>query len=209
MENKKLISPKQIFKEAVKNKIIITVFIVAIIGICGILLITSNNKPEAVTVVKSSLTGFADISKLSVLELPFNTYTTVYEKDKNGKDDMDKPKYHVAYNGTVRLGIDFNDIKITEDAEKKIIYVEIPDVKIQNVSVDEDLNFIFAKDKYETENVVAKSIPICQEDLTKKVNGENGENMKLIAKENAIASIKAITEPLIKHLPEGYVIVYR
>ena len=169
-----------------------------------------KKEPESVTVVESSLKGFSDIEELSVLEYSYSSYTTVYEKDKKGKDNKDKPKYHVAYSGTVRTGFDFKDLKITDDKEKKVIYIDIPDIKINSVSIDENsLDFIFIKDKYETEDIVPKTIPICKKDLEKKVTGKDGANLKTIAEENALSTIKAITEPLKKSLPEGYTIEYR
>ena len=210
MEDKKTISLKQVFAFVFKHRIIFGVILVALISSFITLSLVFNEQPEAVTIVKSSLKSFSDINELSVLEYSYSSYTTVYEKTKDGKNNKDKPKYHVAYDGTVKLGFDFNDSNITEDKDKQIIYIDIPEIKVNSVSIDENsLDFIFAKDKYETEDIVPKSIPICKSDLEKKVNGKEGTNLRLIAEENAFTTIQAMIQPLIECLPDGYTIQYR
>lgn len=210
MENKTHAFPTRILAFLSKHKLISIVSIVALVVLISSLIAVLNGTPKAVTVVKSSLTGFSDISELSVLEYPYNSYTTVYKKDKNNENISDKPLYYVAYEGTVKMGFNFEKIKVSEDKDKKTIYIEIPTVEIQSASIDQStLDFIFIDEKSETTDVVAKSISICKNDLESKVNGENGDSLRLVANENAISTIKAITEPLIKHLPDGYVIEYR
>ena len=209
MEDKKTISLKQIFAFVFKHRVIFGIILVALISSIITLSLVFNEQPEAVTVVKSALKGIEDIDELSVLEYNYSSFTTVYEKTKDGKNNKDKPKYHVAYDGIVRLGFNFKDIKVTEDTVKKIIYIEMPEVKINSVSIDDDLQFIFAKDKYETDDVVAKSIDICRKDLEKKVKSDDGTNLRILAEESALETVQAITNPLAKFLPDDYVIIYR
>lgn len=203
-------NPAKIFKFVKKHKTLCIAIFAGLVGAIIALTLAWNRQPEPVIVVKSSMTGFSDIDTLSVLEYSYNSYTTVYEKNKDGTDDKDKPKYHVAYDGTVKTGFDFSNIQITDDTDKKIIYIDIPEIQITSATIDEkSLDFIFAKEKYHTEDVVAKALTLCQEDLKEKVNGDDGINLRQIAKENAITTIKAITEPMIEHLPDGYKIEYR
>ena len=81
MENKKLISPKQIFNFIIRFKLILALCLVLIVGVCLALYITKDEQPEPKIVVESSLKGFKDIAELSVLEYPYSSYVTVYKKD--------------------------------------------------------------------------------------------------------------------------------
>ena len=76
--------------------------------------------------------------------------------------------------------------------------------------VDEtSLEFIFTKDKYETETIYQQAYKKSIADLESKANGENGIKLKTLAEENSIATMDALLAPWKEQLPEGYSIEYK
>ena len=158
-----------------------------------------NKGHEVTTISTSTLEDIIQIEELSTVDYTYNSIATVYV------DGSDKVKYYVAYDGIVKAGINFSKVQIALDEETKKITVTIPEVEIQDVIVEiESLDFIFTKDKYETETVLQEAYKICIEDLQGKVNSENA--LFTMARENAKETIKALIEPWIEQVDNQYVV---
>lgn len=180
--------------------------IVLIIGIICIISIATSKTGEVVTITEASLKELFEISELSTIEYTYNSIATVTKTKKDKEEDI----YHVAYEGTVKAGFDFNEIKVTHKPEEKKYYIDIPEIKIHSVIVDEtSLEFIFTKDKYETETIYQQAYKKSIADLESKANGENGIKLKTLAEENSIATMDALLAPWKEQLPEGYSIEYK
>ena len=142
---------REIQKRKNKKRIVAgIVLILIIIGIAVFLLLKElgSNSGKVTTITESSLEQVLEISDLSTLDYTYNSITDV--KDEDGE----MVKYHVAYEGAVTAGIDFEqlDISVYEDAKK--IVITVPEASIQNIDVDMGtMEFIFEKDKYATETV--------------------------------------------------------
>lgn len=127
------------------------------------------------------------------------TYNAVTQKEtKDGK-----VKYYVAYEGIVKAGVEFDEIKIETDEKNKIVTITIPDVHVTETIVDSDsLEFIFTKDKYDTKEVLNEALKLCENDLNSRALKE--ELLLVAARENAVSGIKAFFEPWIDTLDEKY-----
>ena len=160
------------------------------------------SKPgQATSISESTLKEMFEISEFSTIEYPYESIISV-------SNDKDKTMYHVAYKGTVKLGFDFNEIRVEEIPEEKKICVYIPEIIINSTNVDESsLDYIFEKEKYDTETTFQEAYRACCTDLEKKV-AVNGK-IKEMAKENAIDTISALIKPMEKDLPEGYEVEYK
>lgn len=178
----------------------ITVPFLIIVVVLGIwFLVSSRNEGRVTTITQSSLEKMLETNDLSTLEYTYNGITTVYTQD--GKT----PKYYVAYEGVVTAGIDITKINVHTDQDKKVITITIPDPSVQKVSVDMgSLDFIFEKKKYETETVSQEAYKKSMKDLKNKAEKE--EQLLSMAKENAVSSIKALIEPWVKQLDDGYTV---
>jgi hypothetical protein len=178
------------------------VCLVLVLVVTGIYFKTSKSEPvghEVTTVSKASLEKVLEISELSTLEYTYNAVATAYEEDNT------TIKYYVAYEGTVRAGIDFDKIEVSEPDENKNIVITIPDVEIQDTTVDMgSLEYIFTKSKYNTETVSQEAYQCCQEDLEKRA--KDTVELKQMAKDNAITSIQALIKPWLDQLEEGYTV---
>ena len=187
-------------KKNKKPKIIlgIVILIVLIIGFKpGGVFHSSQNKVS--TVSKSSLEKVLETSQLTTLQYTYNAIAEVK------KEFFDTIKYHVAYEGTVQAGIDFEDIDIDINKEKKIITITLPEVSIQNVIVSaESMEYIFNDDKYESETVASEAYSACVKDL--QTRAEKEVQLLQMAKENARDAVQALIEPWVKQVDEEYTI---
>lgn len=158
--------------------------------------IINPNLEKVTTISKASLENVLKINDLSTFDYTYNAVTDV-------KDDKDKIKYHVSYEGLVTLGIDFSKIDISVDEEKKEISIILPNAQVQDISIDAGtMDYIFENKKYETETVSQESYKASVEDLKKRVDKQ--ESLLEIANYNAITAVKALIEPWVNQLDGQY-----
>ncbi|MBQ7924686.1 MAG: DUF4230 domain-containing protein [Lachnospiraceae bacterium] len=191
----------ELLKKNKKIKMLVGALALLVLAVAVIVLAVKmrSKEPEFSVVTESSLKEIIEIDEISTLEYFYNSVATVKE------EDGEKVKYYVAYEGTVKLGIVLEEIEITVDENTKEILITIPEVKMRECAVvDESLDFIFEKSKYETETVFMEAEKYCKTDLETKVQAES--SLYEIAKENAIASIKALVLPWMEQVAEQYVV---
>ena len=163
-----------------------------VIGIIVIVLIVfvikkgffDSKEGEVTTISQSSIEKILDISELSTLEYTYNAVAAGYDED--GKTLL----YHVAYEGTVSAGIDFDKLKVKVNPDKKEIRITVPEAKILDCSVNEG-----------SLNKVSK------EDLKKKANEET--RITELAKENAISAISGLIEPWVDQVDDEYTVIIK
>ena len=99
-------------------------------GVIGIIVFVikkgffDSKEGEVTTISQSSIEKILDISELSTLEYTYNAVAAGYDED--GKTLL----YHVAYEGTVSAGIDFDKLKVKVNPDKKEIRITVPEAKI-------------------------------------------------------------------------------
>ena len=186
------------FVKRFKKAILIVLAI--LIGAIVLSVVFAKDK-EITTIAEASLKEVIETSELSTVEFIYNSTTSV-------KNDKGKVKYHIAYEGTVKAGFDFNEIKIEKDDKNKKIVVIIPPIKKNAVNInDKTFDFIFMKDKYDTETTFQEAYKASYNDLENKA--KSNENIKKMAYDNAVDSMRAILMPLEKKLPAGYEFDFR
>ena len=184
-----------------KMKMIVTACLlgVVVIVIGGFVLNKSlhSNDSRVTTVTESSLEKVLEISDLSTLDYTYNSIVDVLD------EDGETVKYHVAYEGVVTAGIDFESVDVSVDEETKMITITVPEAVVQNVDVDMGtLEYIFEEKKYETETVSQEAYKACRADLEKKAMEEG--HLLATAKENAVDAVNALMTPWIEQLDEEY-----
>ena len=119
----------------------------------------------------------------------------------------DEPVYYIAYEATVQLGINFEDVTVDYGSEDdKVITVMLPEVEILSSTVDAgSLDYIFVDEYYNEADAAIHAQSLCEEDLYNKV--QNDENMYASARENTEAEITALTEPLVEQFYPDYQLV--
>ncbi len=160
-----------------------------------------NGKGGKVTSVsEAELREVLLLSELSTAEYSYNAVMRVYEEDGTTE------KYYVAYDATVKAGIDFDDIDITIDEDTKTITLKIPKCKIMDETVDfGSMDFIFPDSANESETITQEAYELCQQDLKKRMKQEN--YFITFARENAIAAVEALIEPWVQEIDDDYTVV--
>lgn len=202
MENDNIKRNKKGFIKNISIRLLIVVIILAIIVVIIFYMKTAvfrDKDGQVTTISKSSLERIIEIGELSTVDYTYNAIAKVYDEEGS------TIKYYVAYEGIVTAGIDFEKISIKVDEEQKKVRIIIPDVEIHNINVDMGtMEYIFTKNKYETETISQEAYKICKQDLQSRVKEET--DLYGMAKENAIASVRALFLPWIDQMDKGYTV---
>lgn len=197
MQNKKKLLMQN--KKMIFGIISILIIIALVIGLIMVFGGKSKKESEVSVITKSSLEEIIEIDDLSTVDYTYNAVA------KATKSDKKTVKYYVAYEGKVTAGIDFEKIKIDLDEKNKKITVTVPEVTIQSTSVTwGTLEYIFEKEKYETETISQEAYKICLSDLNAKIKKDN--ILFETAKENAVEAVKGLIEPWVKQIDKQYVV---
>lgn len=184
------------------TKIIVALAVVIVLIVAGWLISISGEEGKLTTISESSLQKIIEINEFSTVDY---TYNATVSKTKTDSTEI---MYHVAYEGTVTAGIDFHEISFDLNEEEKLITITIPEVEIHNISVNMGtMDYIFTKDKYETETISQEAYKLCKADLKKRIEDE--ELLKKTAKENAISSVEALFKPWIETVDKEYQVVIK
>lgn len=182
------------------TKIISLLIVVIVLMVSGWLISNVGEEGKLTTISKSSLQKIIEINELSTVDYNYNATVTKTNKETN------EIMYHVAYEGTVTAGIDFNEIDFDINEEEKIITITIPEIEIHSTTVDmPTMDFIFTDEDYETETITEEAYKLCTDDLEKRIKDE--ELLKTSAKENAISSVEALFKPWIETVDKEYKVV--
>ena len=189
----------KIFINIQKKPIFIPLLIVLAILIVFLLIEVSDGKTsEAKVATVSSLEKIVDVSELSTFTAVYNGIAEV-ENEKN----PEKVDYYVSYEAKVNAGIDFDQIEISLDESSKTIRIDLPDVEIKDVSIDPtSLDFIFYNKKANASTVTAEALKACERDV--ETESAKQEAIFDLVQENAQNFVRALVEPIVEQLDEGY-----
>ena len=185
----------QKIKAKIKPKTLLIVAIPVFILLTVLIIDFLHPSSEFAVITESSLKEVLLDNKVETLAYTYNSTVAVPNKEK--------AKYYVAYEGTVKLGFNMENIQVTKDEQTYI--VTLPEMEVANVNVDMTLDFIFTKDKYNTDTVYQEAFNAATEDLKKKANANS--NLVDLARERAISSVKSWLGPWEAKLEDGYSIV--
>ena len=161
-----------------------------------------GTKEAEVVFTESELKEVLGISEFYTADYTYNSIVKVYDKDN------ETLRYNVAYEGKVKAGINFQNIKTQIDNENKKITVILPDVEIYDTTVDAGtLEYIFTDKKYNTENVAQEAYKLCCKDLAETAKQE--DNLYSAAKSNAKAAVEALIKPWVEQTNSVYTVVVK
>ena len=197
-----------------KQKIIVgSILIVIVLAIVagGYLFMNygGNKKPDQKVFAESTLREVLEISELSTISYTYNGIVGAYEElgTLESGTVYGESQYYVSYKGTVKAGIDFDKIDIKINEEQKQIKVKLPKAEIQDAIVDEgSLEYLHRKSQSDSKgNNFKKAFQLCTQDLQNKTKED--KSLLKLAQENAKSTVKALLEPWIEQMEEGYSIV--
>lgn len=151
--------------------------------LCLVVSLNGCGKKEK-TSVKSEIKKTINVSKLNTAKFTYNGIA---------KTMIDGDTYYISYKGSVKLGIDFDKVELSNDART----VMMPKLEIQDEIVNP------GEYKYLPEDPdfnVKKAAEICENDLKKEVK-DNDELWK-IAKNNAEQKIRNLMKPFIDDIDD-------
>lgn len=190
----------------IKSKPFIAVIIIAAIAISLILAFfllkkpneSSEQSPPPEIITQARIENIIDVDRLATFEAIYNGIASVQNPKKPEETD-----YHVSYEATVKAGINFEDVEINVDNEKKIINISLPPVEINDINVDiTSFDYIFINEDANTSTVSEQAYKKCIED----VENESGSEKEIytIAEENAKNIIEALIVPFVQQLDNEY-----
>ncbi|MCI8529826.1 MAG: DUF4230 domain-containing protein [Lachnospiraceae bacterium] len=157
---------------------------------------------ETATFSEAAIRKVFEISELSTADYTYNAVARAYQEDGL------HIKYYVAYEGRVKVGIDFSKVEIAVDEEEKRITITVPEIQFQEKTVDPGtLEFIFKDKKSETEHVHQEAYLLCQKDLDERTNGER--ELLELAGANAKSVVEALVIPWLEQVEEDYTVDIR
>mgnify|MGYP004463619445 FL=1 len=136
--------------------------------------------------------------------------TSVFKYD--GIVEIPNPKkptnidYYIYYSASVYAGIDFSQVQFNEDKEKKTITAILPEVQINDTVVEpESLDFMFMNKKADNVSVTTTALTACETDIQRECTSESA--LLEVARLNTENVIRALAEPVIEQVCEGYTLV--
>ena len=151
------------------------------------------------TVTEASLKEIVKTGNLSTVEYIYNSILEVKDDDA----EQDEILYYVSYEGVVKSGFDFNELRFETDETDKKYVVIIPEIKVNNADVKyESMDFIFVNSKDNKEGVANEAYEKCKADLL--IKAVENPAVKTMARESAEAAIEAMLIPFEKDLKNGY-----
>ena len=113
----------------------------------------------------SSIKKVLETSEMYTAEYTYKSIAKALKNPGNPAEDSNI-KYYVSYVGTVHYGFDTKKISIKETENK--ITIIIPEIKASSITIKNEFDYIFIKEKYETETILAETFEVCENDLKQK-----------------------------------------
>ena len=178
-------------KKKIKRKIIGGVLVTAIVVgvVAGLFVPGAISKIRKEDVITSSqLEKVIYINELSTAEFIYNGIA-----DKYDEKNPDKIECHIAYEATIKIGIDMDKVKFSIDKENKTVTPKLPEITINTATVNTDtLSYMPENPKIEIKDIIT----LCKNDAL----NEAGEAPELYqtAEENLKSAIEALLSPILK-----------
>lgn len=152
------------------------------------------------TVAVEAAPQLEEIVKINQLHSLSYNYDSI-KRVRGGSDR--EVVYYVAYEATVNLGVDFEQIEFVFDETEKNITIVLPELSVQSANINsETLDFIFYDNSYDNPQTVVDAYSICEEDLYENIGDE--EELFEIARTNTENEIKALISPFIDEFYPEY-----
>ena len=169
--------------------------------VCFVIQTGRKQKQEAEVVTVSTLEKIIHISELSTFTAVYNGIAEVKNEKKPEQVD-----YYVSYAARVNAGIDFQQVAVSIDSDKKVVTMHVPEVHITDVNVDiASMDFIFLNDKANTSTVTQTAYRACETDV--KQESEEQRAILDLAKQNAVNILTALANPLLEQMDAQYTLV--
>lgn len=166
-----------------------------------------SSNPEDVTlavdlynkIVQDKILNLQDLSTFLV---NYSGIATVYDSKKPSNIS-----YHVTYQSSVKLGMDFSEIQANLNLEHRQLEVTLPHIKVTDYEVFfESLDFMFINSKSNTATVASEAYQFCINDV--KVKSLQFTTERELATENAKNIIQGLMYPFLQQLGSEFTLTF-
>lgn len=185
--------PKPARKKLSPNILLLTI---AAVVICVTLIFLNLPKKEAEPQIDITvtLTKIVNTSDLATSVFDYKGIAEVPNQKKPEKID-----YYILYKASVYAGIDFSQVKFTEDKASKTITATLPEVKVLDTVVDpSSMEFMFQNKKADNVSVTSVALTACETDIQQECTTDSA--ILDVARMNAENAIRALAEPVIQNV---------
>lgn len=188
-------------KKKLSPKILLLAAMAILVCIAALIVLFPQKTPEPQIDVTTTL---EQVVKTSDLSTAVFQYTGIVEIPN--KKNIQKIDYYIYYKASVYAGIDFSQVKFTEDKTAKTITATLPEVEIQDTVVDPDsLDFMFQSKKSDNISVLDAAFTACETDIQQECTSESA--ILDVARLNAENAVRALTEPVMDSICKDYTLV--
>lgn len=190
-------------KKRFKFKGFLLVLLLAVIIFLGVIFVIPSRDGDIQLKVKSTLEKVVEKSNLETININYNVIAKkCKDEDKcNLKSNNIKDfEYVASCKGIITAGIDFSDVKITVDYEKKKVIITLPAAKIIDEPNITSIKFLNGSDLPANEFPNARKL--CQETTLEK--SREDEKLLPAAKEQAIVVLGQFYKQWIKAFDDSY-----
>lgn len=188
-------------KKKLSPKFLLLILVVILACIVTAIALMPKKKAAPQIDVTTTLAKIVETSDLSTAVFQYQGIVEI-PNQKNPK----KIDYYICYTASVYAGIDFSEVKFTENKEAKTITATLPEVKIQDTVVDPNsLDFIFQSKKADNISVLDAAFTACETDIRQECTSESA--LLSIAQMNAENAVRALTEPVMDSICKDYTLV--
>ena len=142
-------------------------------------------------ITESTLSEVVSTAVLYTASYPYNGFVGI--KDAGGT-----VKYYVAYKGNVKAGFDFDKVEVSLDEDTDTITVILPELNPLEITVDNDLDYLFMDDKMNTEGIFSQAYTAAEEDLKNRMRDDAA--IKKAAVESAKTAELALLKPWVEQV---------
>lgn len=188
-------------KKKLSPKFLLLILVVILACIVTAIALMPKKKAAPQIDVTTTLAKIVETSDLSTAVFQYQGIVEI-PNQKNPK----KIDYYICYTASVYAGIDFSEVKFTENKETKTITATLPEVKIQDTVVDPNsLDFMFQSKKADNISVLDAAFTACETDIRQECTSESA--LLSIAQMNAENAVRALTEPVMDSICKDYTLV--
>lgn len=188
-------------KKKLSPKFLLLILVVILACIVTAIALMPKKKAAPQIDVTTTLAKIVETSDLSTAVFQYQGIVEI-PNQKNPK----KIDYYICYTASVYAGIDFSEVKFTENKEAKTITATLPEVKIQDTVVDPNsLDFMFQSKKADNISVLDTAFTACETDIRQECTSESA--LLSIAQMNAENAVRALTEPVMDSICKDYTLV--
>jgi hypothetical protein len=207
-EKKQSVIEEKSKKRKGNSKIIILIFVLLIICVISIYVFANTSKAGKITTnVKSSLEKIVEKSNLETVNFTYNVIAKKCKDEENcdlESNKMSNFEYVVSCKGKITAGIDFNQIKITEEKKSKKIVITLPESSITSDPSISSIQFINGDEL--PADILPEARKLCQETIKSK-SGEDEQLLKT-AKNQAEVVLEEYYKQWIKSYDSSYEIEF-